>query len=109
MAQGLRDELWALALPSLEDDKEERQDEERREGGGIARLMEVEEMEEEEIARLTGREWWQCHLGSVSQRMGALHHNSRLFDVILVFPKYKVEMKVRRSCKGKGKGWRERR
>ncbi|KAK8387882.1 hypothetical protein O3P69_020063 [Scylla paramamosain] len=58
------------------------------------RMYWAEEHEMSQVARLTGKDWWQCHLGTVKQRMATLHHHSRLYDVVLCFPKYQVEMKA---------------
>lgn len=110
MAEAVGNEPWPNNQDHIgEEEEEARQDEEREESGEVTRLMderedrtfhveELEEVEDMEIARLTGKEWWQCHLGTVRQRMAVLHHHGRLSDVILVFPKYHVEMKVRTWC-----------
>ena len=130
MAEGLWNNPWQLPLEPLyeeqeeireereakeeEEEEEELQDgEESEESGGSVTRLEKEDVkyvkdneqeEEVDIASMTETDWWQCHLGSVRQRMATLHHHNRLFDLVLVFPKHHVEMKVRRKAWEKGKG-----
>lgn len=43
---------------------------------------------------LEGCEWWQSRLASVRQRLAALHIHGKLYDLTLVFPKYRAQIKV---------------